>query len=103
RGTSTRAVRQRPQKGAGRATTEGENDGDLSECAAASSSPLGALAGRLERLGRGLLQVGIEPLAYAAGLLSRLIHESRRLMGMGHPPPPRRRQGSARADNLART
>jgi len=104
RGTSTRVARERPSQGAARAAADGEkdaeNDGDLAEFAATSSAPLGALAGRLEQLGRGLVRVGVEPLAYAAGLLSRLLHASRRLMGMGHPPRPR--QDGARADSRAR-
>jgi hypothetical protein len=95
---SPAVARERPHTGVERAAAAGEIYGNLAKFVAAGRSPLGALAGRLEQLGRDLLRLGVEPLAYTAGLLSRLLHQSRRLMGMGHRRRPR--QDSLPKDNL---
>jgi hypothetical protein len=87
---SPAVARERPERGVERAAAAGEIYGNLAKFVAAGRSPLGALAGRLEQLGRDLLRLGVEPLAYTAGLLSRLLHQSRRLMGMSHRRRPRR-------------
>jgi hypothetical protein len=101
RGASTVGPRARPQTGVARGAKDGETDGTLAKFAAAGRSPLGALARRLEQLGRELLRVSVEPLAYTAGLLSRLLHVSRRLIGMGQRP--RARQESLRPATRTRT
>ncbi|MEY4510771.1 MAG: hypothetical protein RLZZ450_2893 [Pseudomonadota bacterium] len=81
----------RPRDAPPPAARQGEKAGNLGAILAQLWAPpgaqLGALARRIELLGRGLLRVGVEPLAYSAGLwlrLTRLLRASRELMEMGH-------------------
>jgi hypothetical protein len=103
RAKSARATPARPRDAAASPAVERDKAGNLAakfaELWAARGSRMGALARRLEELGRGLLRVGSEPLMYSAGLgarlaaqLARLLRASRELMEMGHVPPARRDQ-----------